>query len=120
MWQLEIENKNQLEIDSLWGEIKGLFLGEMSKLPDLPTSKNKKNRKNFNKSQPFWNDELSYIWKEVCRTERADLQCKVTENGQLRQKQYLRSIKIVKNYLIKNFDILKGNTIKIGFLNCLN
>ena len=88
--RLEFVNKNQLEIYNLWGEIKGLFLNEMSKLPDLPTSMNNKNRRNLKKSQPFWNDELSNIWREVCRTEQEYLQFKVFDNGQLNQKQILR------------------------------
>ena len=46
---LRLENcqKNQQEIDRLWDEVKELFLNEMSKLPDLPTSSNKKSNKNF-------------------------------------------------------------------------
>ena len=43
--KLELNINNQQEIDSLWGEVKELFLSEMSKLPDLPTSCNKKNNK---------------------------------------------------------------------------
>ena len=47
--RLEFVDKNQQEIDNLWGEIKDLFLNEMSKLPDLPTSMNNKNRRNLKK-----------------------------------------------------------------------
>ena len=39
--RIENVNKTQTEIDSLWTEIKNLFLNEMETLPDLPTSGNK-------------------------------------------------------------------------------
>ena len=81
--RLETGRKNQTEIDRLWGEIKMLFLNEMSKLPDLPTSSNKKSNRSFKKSQPFWNTDLEQLWKEVCRTERLYLQFTVSNNGQL-------------------------------------
>ena len=90
---MRLENglKNQQEIDRLWVEVKELFLNEMSKLPDLPTSSNKKSNKNLKKSQPFWNDELEQIWREVCRTERLYTQFTVTSNNQLGWKHHLRS-----------------------------
>ena len=68
--RLEMGIKNQADIDKLWGEVKALFLSEMSKLPDIPTSMNKKCNKKFRKCQPFWNNELELLWKEVCKTER--------------------------------------------------
>ena len=115
--KLELINKNQQEIDRIWGEVKGLFLNEMSKLPDLPTSKNKKNNRHFKKSQPFWNDELRSIWREVCRTEREYLQFKVTENGQLLQKQILRlNFKNYQKLFDKKFRYFKRQYNKKRFL----
>ena len=114
--RLEFVNKNQQEIDNLWGEIKDLFLNEMSKLPDLPTSMNNKNRRNFKKSQPFWNDELSNIWREVCRTEQEYLQFKVFDNGQLNQKQILRiTYKNCQKLFDKKFRYFKRQHNKNSF-----
>ena len=88
-----IENNcnNQLELDALWNDIKSLFLTEMSKLPDLPTSNFNKTQNKFRKSQPFWNKELDRFWKEVCRTENEYLSFKVRNNFQLPYKNQLKS-----------------------------
>ena len=47
--KLEHNVKTQTEIDRLWGEVKNIFLTEMSKLPDLPTSNKKHNNKKKSK-----------------------------------------------------------------------
>ena len=52
---------------------------------------NSNNKKLFRKSQPFWNDELQGIWKEVCRTEKEYLSYKVSHNSQLGWKQQLKT-----------------------------
>ena len=75
----------------MWLEVKNIFVLELSKLPDLPTSNSNKNKKRFRKSQPFWNDELQGIWKEVCRTEKEYLSYKVSHNSQLGWKQQLKT-----------------------------
>ena len=63
----------------------------MSKLPDLPTSNSNKSNNTFRKSQPFWNEELKQLWREVCRTERDYLDFKVTNNNQLGWKHQLKA-----------------------------
>ena len=82
----------------------------MSKLPDLPTSKNKKYHKNFNKSQPFWNDELCHIWKEVCRTERAYVQFKVTDTFDFTLKSMTNFHQKLTLKLINDTNIYKNLT----------
>ena len=83
--------ENQVEINLIWDKIKTIFLGEMSKLPDLPKSSDSKCNKNFQKSQPFWNEELGSIWREVCRTEREYTGFKVSSMNQLEHKNILRA-----------------------------
>ena len=56
--------------DSIYTEVKDIFLKEMSGLPDLPTSNNSKSNNKFRKSKPFWNDDLSQLWKNVCTKEK--------------------------------------------------
>ena len=117
--RLETGRKNQTEIDRLWGEIKMLFLNEMSKLPDLPTSSNKKSNRSFKKSQPFWNTDLEQLWKEVCRTERLYLQFTVSNNGQLDWKNIWGQIlKVLRSCLTKNSGILNANNLLIILLIC--
>ena len=106
--KLEMGIKNQNEIDRLWFEVKTLFLNEMSKLPDLPTSTNKKNNRNFRKCQPFWNNELENLWKDVCTTERFYTQYTVSDNNQLVWKKYLKSnFKNAQKLFDKKFRSLK-------------
>ena len=87
-----IENigKTQTEIDSLWTEIKNLFLNEMKTLPDLPTSGNKKMKKKFRKSQPFWCQELDRLWVEACQAEKSYLNFKVLKHEDNVHKDILR------------------------------
>ena len=51
--RLENQIENQGEINRLWKEIKQLFLNEMEKLPDIPTSNSKKNEEKFQKITTF-------------------------------------------------------------------
>ena len=75
--KLETSNRNQNEIDKLWGEIKQLFLSELSSLPNLPQSNNKKQTNHFKKCREFWNEDLAHCWQEFCRTEKEYLAFKV-------------------------------------------
>ena len=119
--KLELNIKNQQEIDSLWNEVKELLLKEMSKLPDLPTSSNKNNNKILKKSQPFWNAELDQIWKEVCRTEREYTQFKVTSNNQLGWKRQLKTnYKNAQKLFDKKFRFLKRQHNKKEFEDLSN
>ena len=89
--RLETNISNQSELDTLWSEVKNIFLAEMARLPDLPTSGSKNNKNKFRKSQPFWNDDLEFCWKEVCRTESEYLAYKVQSNAQLSWKRFIHS-----------------------------
>ena len=71
--KIETTVKSQNAINLLWGEMKNLFLSEMAKLPDLPSSQNKNVKNKFRKSKEFWNEELEEIWKKVCKTEEVYL-----------------------------------------------
>ena len=68
---------NQAKIDTLWEEIKKLFLNELSLLPDLPKSNSKKSSSKFKKCRTFWNQELANCWQSVCSTEKEYLAFKV-------------------------------------------
>ena len=46
-------NRDQVEVDALWNEIKGLFINEMCNLPTIPNANGKKLKKSYRKSQPF-------------------------------------------------------------------
>ena len=118
-----IENaiNNQAEIDDLWTEIKNLFLFEMAKLPNLPTSNVKNTNKKFRKSQPFWNEELEGYWKEVCNTEKEYLQFKVSNNGQLAWKNQLRlKYKAAQKTFDKKFRYFKRLSKKKDFEDLSN
>ena len=45
--KIEANVGNQTELDMLWGEVKSLFLSEIDKLPNLPSSNNKNLNKQF-------------------------------------------------------------------------
>ena len=64
--KIEIMNINQNTLNEIYAEIKSLFLAEMSKLPDLPSSNCKQGRRQKRKANPFWNDELNDLWVIRC------------------------------------------------------
>ena len=68
----KIENSicNQNEVNLLWDDVKQIFSDELCSLPDLPSSSSKGGNRKLRKSQPFWNEELSNIWKDVCKSEK--------------------------------------------------
>ena len=84
--RLESQINNQGEIDKLWKEIKQLFLTEMEKLPDIPTTNSKKMKKNYRKMQPFWNDELGNLWFSACQAEKQYLNFKIMSKADLHHK----------------------------------
>ena len=113
---LETTIKNQNEIDSLWGEVKNIFLIEMTKLPNLPSSNSNSNRKSFKKSQPFWNEELEHYWKQVCWSEKSYLAFKVYNRSQLSWKSKLRNdYKTSQNTFDKKFRYFKRQHKKKEF-----
>ena len=89
---LETIANTKSEIDTLWLEVKALFLTEMSSLPNLPISNSKKGNRKFRKSKQFWNDELETLWSEVCRCESQYLNYKVLSNADFPVKTNFRHI----------------------------
>ena len=89
--KIETAQSTQLEIDQLWSEIKNMFVQELNKIPNLPTSSNKKQNRLFRKSQPFWNTDLEELWKSTCQMEKSFTSFKVRSNGDQQMKSQLRS-----------------------------
>ena len=75
--KLENQVDSKAEIDSLWSDIKQIFLSELNKLPDLPVSTNKKQNRRFIKCKSFWNNELESLWTRSCHFEKLYLNFKV-------------------------------------------
>ena len=88
--RIDTVQSTQQEINRLWTEIKTLFCKQLDELPNIPTSSNKKQNKLFRKSQPFWNPELSELWKITCQAEKDFTSFKVKNNYDLQQKRFLR------------------------------
>ena len=63
----------------------------MKKLPNLPSSLNKKQNKLLRKSQPFWNEDLETHWKKTCQLEKNYLNFKVKSIFDHQKKSQLRS-----------------------------
>ena len=87
--KIESLEQNQSGIDTLWGDVKSLFLNEMNKLPDLPQSNNKNLNKMLRKSQPFWDTELENLWRSACQAEKMYLKFKVAKRADLQYKKTL-------------------------------
>ena len=68
--KLQANISSQRDIDNVWLDVKNIFLSQLSKLPDLPSFSGPKSKRTFRKSQPFWNDELQFIWGELCKAEK--------------------------------------------------
>ena len=90
--RIELIMINQNTLNEIYTEIKSIFLAEMSRLPDIPVSCNKKARRQKRKSQPFWNDELNGLWVIRCEKEKlfSEFICKSRED--ILQKQILRKL----------------------------
>ena len=89
--KLEYINKNQGDINTLWNEIKEIFLNEMKKLPDIPSTNNNKMKKTFRKAKPFWNNELGNLWFSACQAEKQYLNFVVISQGDHQIKKNLQS-----------------------------
>ena len=79
--KIETISCNQQKVDTLWADIKKLFLRELKKL-------NQKARK----SSKFWNDELEQLWRDVTDSEKAYLSFKVKSAFDHENKKQLRVI----------------------------
>ena len=89
--KLEYIDKNQGDINTLWNEIKEIFLNEMKKLPDIPNTNNNKMKKTFRKAKPFWNNELGNLWFSACQAEKQYLNFVVISQGDHQIKKNLQS-----------------------------
>ena len=89
--KIERSQATRREINKLWSEIKNLFLSELDKLPSMPVSFNKKQRKLFRKSQPFWNGDLETLWKTACQMEKNYVNFKVQSLFDQNTKAHLRN-----------------------------
>jgi hypothetical protein len=101
--RIEKSLKTQNDIDLLWSEIKTMLTEQLEKLPTLPAPGNKKQKQLFRKSQPFWNDDLTNLWKIKCHAENCFTSYKVRTNQDLHHKSLLRDD--FKNKQ-KSFDIM--------------
>ena len=88
--KIERSQATHCEINKLWSEIKILFLSELEKLPSIPVSFNKKQKKLFRKSQPFWNSDLETLWKTACQMEKNYVNFKVKSPYDQNIKAHLR------------------------------
>ena len=91
----------QTEIDSIWCEIKNMFTSEMDKLPSHPTSSCDKINKKYRKCAPFWNENLSNLWFNVCQAENNYLYLKVDSNC---TKIYKNELKLIFKPKQHDFD----------------
>ena len=105
---LECKVDTKKEIDDTWAKVKEIFMTEMSKLPDIPSSKFKKQNRKFRKSKPFWNDELEILWARSCTAEKEYLKFKVQSNADFRYKNYLRTnFKVAQKVFDKKYRYFK-------------
>ena len=100
--KLENQVNTKTEIDTLWLEIKNIFLNEMDSLPNLPTSNLKNQNSKFKKSQSFWNQELEGLWLDTCTAEKKYLNFKVHSAPDF----------VIKNELRANFKNTQKNVDK--------
>ena len=119
--KLENSQKNQNEIDQLWQEIRNIFMQELDKLPDIPTSLHKKPNKQFKRCKKFWNDELANCWKALCSTEKLYLNFKANNQQDLVQKRaYFKDFKEAQKKFDAKFRYFKRKYKKQQFLDLEN
>ena len=108
--RIETAESTQQEINHLWSEIKNLFSEELDNIPDVPTSNNKKQKKLFRKSQPFWNADLAELWKVACQAEKNFTSFKVLNNSDFHRKSHLRlEFKNAQKIFDKEFRVTERN-----------
>jgi len=66
----------QEQVDNMYDSICINVLNEMDKFLEYNLVSTSKVKKRLKISKPFWDNELSQLWKEVSRTEREYLKCK--------------------------------------------
>ena len=90
IFNLESQVESKCKINSLWCEIKNIFLSQLSCLPDIPQSNDNKMNRNFRKGKAFWNNELEYLWAVSCNFEKKYLKFKVKTRADQKTKSVLR------------------------------
>ena len=100
--RIETMEESQLSVDQIYSDIKQIFKNEIDKLPDIPSSNNTQSRKTLHKSASFWNPELQELWSARCKSESAYASyiCKSKSPQELRQKQILLKMPLIKEALI--------------------
>ena len=71
--RLEAIQLNQVSVDSVYDQIKSIFITEINKLPNVPAASTKQGRRSLSKSAQFWNAELQQAWLYRCSCEKAYL-----------------------------------------------
>ena len=89
--RLEANQINQETIDSIYTDIKSVFLTEIEKLPTVSAPSSKKGNKALRKAAPFWSPELQELWSYRCQKEKLYLSfyCDPRDQQQRQIKQQL-------------------------------
>ena len=83
--RIESSLHTQGEVDSIYSDIRSIFASEIDKLPNIPSSKSKHGQKMLRKAAPFWNNDLSELWKARCRSENLYLSFKCDGKNNLQR-----------------------------------
>ena len=119
--KLEGSQYNQMEIDQLWQNIRKLFIQELDKLPDIPTSFSNKPNKQFKRCKVFWNEELKECWELLCKKEKDYINSKVTNPSDIDKKRaYLLSFKMAQKIFDSKFRYYKRKHKKQQLLDLEN
>ena len=71
---IEIVRETQSEVDNMYNRVCNLILTEMKR--NIPTfDATRKSRRRYKHNKPYWNDELSGLWKIMRDKERIFLKC---------------------------------------------
>ena len=119
--KIESSLQNQTKIDELWSEIRQIFIQELNKLPDIPSSFSKKSGRQFRKSKDFWNAELAGLWELLCQKEKEYLNFKVRlPHDMALKREYLLKYKEAKKIFDNKFRFLKRKYKKQQFYDLEN
>ncbi len=77
---------NKTDIDDIYGNMCSTIFSEMDKYLNYREYSGRKAGKRFKYHKPYWNDQLTNLWKNMCVQEKAFLKLK----GQSRVRSFLR------------------------------
>lgn len=60
---IEVNNESQIEIDRIYSDFKTLLVSELDNF--FPIYDGSKNKKKWKPCKPYWNDELTVLWKDM-------------------------------------------------------